>query len=139
MRETYGCRKNARLMRQMLKVLTAYSAFKDSFGSVNIAGRLGLSRGKERKILLSSAAIWLIYSYLRFQSPDKKRKHRTNEVKYRRFSAICICCNMLYISMLRINFPKNFLFRKFVLFSEERQIFIEKKNPSILDVKTDEF
>ena len=35
-------------MRQMLKVLTAYSAFEDSFGSVNIAGRLGLSRGKER-------------------------------------------------------------------------------------------
>jgi len=55
----------------MLKVLTAYSAFEDSFGSVNIAGRLGLSRGKERKILLSSAAIWLIYSDLRFQSPNK--------------------------------------------------------------------
>lgn len=30
-------------MRQMLKVLTAYSAFEDSFGSVNIAGRLGVS------------------------------------------------------------------------------------------------
>ena len=58
-------------MRQMLKVLTAYSAFEDSFGSVNIAGRLGLSRGKERKILLSSAAILLIYSDLRFQSPNK--------------------------------------------------------------------
>ena len=64
-------RKYTRLMRKMLKVLTAYSAFEDSFGSVNIAGRLGLFRGKERKILLSSAAIWLIYSYLRFQSPDK--------------------------------------------------------------------
>ena len=42
-------------MRQMLKVLTAYSAFEDSFGSVNIAGRLGLSRGKERKITFSIA------------------------------------------------------------------------------------
>ena len=38
---------------------------------VGKAGRLGLSRGKERKILLSSAAIWLIYSDLRFQSPNK--------------------------------------------------------------------
>lgn len=39
-------RKYTRLMRKMLKVLTAYSVFEDSFGSVNIAGRLGLSRGK---------------------------------------------------------------------------------------------
>ena len=46
---------------------------------------------------------------------------------------------MRYISMLRINLYKNFLFQKFVLILEDGQIFTEKKNPSILDVKTDGF
>ena len=43
MRETYGRRKSARLMRQMLKVLTAYSAFENDPIEASIAGRLGVS------------------------------------------------------------------------------------------------
>ena len=62
---------------EKLKVLTAYSAFKEDLSEADIAGRLGLSRGKNRKILLSSGTIWLIFNDLRFQSPKNPNNNRT--------------------------------------------------------------
>ena len=53
-------------LKKKLKVLTAYSAFEEDLSEADIAGRLGLSRGKHRKILLSSGTIWLIFNNLRF-------------------------------------------------------------------------
>ena len=72
-------------LKKKLKVLTAYSAFEEDFLEADIAGRLGLSRGKHRKILLSSGTIWLIFNDLRFQSPKKPNNNRTACPMFGRF------------------------------------------------------
>ena len=72
-------------LKKKLKVLTAYSAFEEDLSEADIAGRLGLSRGKHRKILLSSGTIWLIFNDLRFQSPKNPNNNRTTCPMFRRF------------------------------------------------------